>query len=125
MNNPQPGWLTTRPVAEVAAAILPLFSYPASQKEDSAIACITSWCKTGEYKKAFGSRSKSRFEDPETRAVAEAIRALERAGLIMRDVPAGNDVTRVDVGMTRLGRDAIATNSVRRHLGLRDAPPTA
>ena len=124
MNNPQPGWLTTRPVAEVAAAILPLFSYPASQKEVSAIACITSWCKTGEYKKAFGSRSKSRFEDPETRAVAEAIRALERAGLIMRDV-SGGDVTHVDVGMTRLGRDAIATNSVRRHLGLRDAPPTA
>jgi len=124
MNSPQPGWLTTWPVAEVAAAILPLFSCPASQKEDSAIACITSWCKTGEYKKAFGSRSKSRFEDPETRAVAEAIRALERAGLIMRDV-SGGDVTHVDVGMTRLGRDAIATNSVRRHLGLRDAPPTA
>ena len=124
MNNPQPGWLTTWPVAEVAAAILPLFSYPASQKEASAIASIISWSKTGEYKKPLGFRDKSRFEDPETRAVAEAIRALERAGLIMRDV-SGGDVTHVDVGMTRLGRDAIATNSVRRHLGLRDAPPTA
>ena len=125
MNNPRPGWHTTWPVAEVAAAILPLFSYPSSQKEDAAIACIISWCKTGEYKKPFGFRDKSRFEDPETRAIAEAMRALERAGLIMRDVAAGNDLTRVDVGMTRLGRDALATNSVRRHLGLLDAPPTS
>jgi hypothetical protein len=124
MNNPRPGWHTTWPVAEVAAAILPLFSYPSSQKEDSAIACIVSWCKTGEYKKPLALRDKSRFEDPDTRAIAEAIRALERAGLIMREVN-GGDVTWVDVGMTRLGRDALATNSVRRHLGLRDAPPTA
>ena len=123
MNNPQPGWLTTWPVAEVAAAILPLFSYPASQKEASAIASIISWSKTGEYKKPLGFRDKSRFEDPDYRAVAEAMHALDRAGLIMQ-VVSGGDFTSVEVGMTRLGRDALATNSVRRHLGLGDTRPT-
>ena len=123
MNNPQSAWWVTWPVAEVAVAILPLFSYPSSQKEHSALPCIVSWCKTGQYRKPPGFRDKSRFEGPDTRAVAEAIQALERAGLIMR-VVSGGDFAAVEVGMTRLGRDALATNSVRRHLGLRDTPPT-
>jgi hypothetical protein len=39
MNNPQSAWWVTWPVAEVAVAILPLFSYPSSQKEHSALPC--------------------------------------------------------------------------------------
>jgi hypothetical protein len=88
---------------------------------------ILSWCQTGSYReprlggRGLGTR---RFEDPDIRAVAEAIQFLERAGLVMRDL-SGGDVTWVEVGLTRLGRDALATNSVRRHLRLSDTPPMA
>jgi len=121
MTSNQPWWLAW-PTAEVAAAILPLFSYPSSEKEHPALASIVSWCKTGQYRKPV--KIGDVFKDPDTRAIAEAMRVLEHANLVMRDV-SGGDVTWVSVGLTRLGRDAIATNTVRQHLGLGDTPPTA
>jgi hypothetical protein len=49
MNYPQPWWLTW-PVAEVAAAILPLFAHPPLSPQGSEalnIHNIVVWCKTG------------------------------------------------------------------------------
>jgi len=62
-----------------------------------------------------------RFADPDCGAVAEAIQALEHAGLLMRTVT--GDYAHSDFGLTRLGRRALATDTVRQHLGLSDAPP--
>jgi hypothetical protein len=107
--------------------------------EEGAMASILSWCKTGSYRqphtvgKLLFARG-DRFEDPNTGAIAEAIQVLEHAGLLMRGVverarPVGFftssqvRVTTVDLGLTRLGRHALQTNTVRQHLGLSDAPP--
>jgi hypothetical protein len=60
------------------------------------------------------------FEDPDVRAVAEAIQVLEHSRLLMR-----SPGDRAHVGLTRLGMHALATNTVRQHLGLGDAQPTA
>jgi hypothetical protein len=121
MISDQPWWLT-RPVAEVAAAILPLFSSAPSQNEADAVGRIVSSLKTGKWRAPVLGRS--RFEDPDYRAVAEAIQALEHAGLLMR-VVSGHDLVSVTVGLTRLGWHALQTNTVRKHLGLGEAPPTA
>jgi hypothetical protein len=61
------------------------------------------------------------FTDPDCGVVAEAIQALEHAGLLMRAV--SGDTAEFDVGLTRLGRRALATDTVRQHLGLSDTPP--
>jgi hypothetical protein len=120
MNEPQPWWLTW-PVAEVAAAILPLFSQSASQDEKSARGAIVNWCKTGSYKAtAYGSNTDP-FKDPDHYAVTEAMQVLEHAGLVVY----GNYRDFTYVGLTRLGKHALQTNTVRQHLGLSDAPPTA
>jgi hypothetical protein len=59
------------------------------------------------------------FERPDQRAVAEAMQVLEHACLLIRT----ND-EKGYVGLTRLGYHALATNTVRQHLGLSDATPT-
>jgi hypothetical protein len=129
MNNPQPWWLTWPP-AEVAAAILPLFSSSEVQDERSAMASIVSWCKTGRYRASVFS-NRSRFADPDTRAVAEAIQVLERAGLLMRGLVepvgfgSGNAIAIFELGLTRLGMHTLHTNTVRQHLGLSGTPPTS
>jgi hypothetical protein len=66
--------------------------------------------------------AKPRFEDADVRAVAEAIQVLEHARLIMR---ADQGEKQSALGLTRLGMHAVKTNTVRQHLGLGDAPPTA
>jgi hypothetical protein len=60
------------------------------------------------------------FDDPDCAAIAEALQVLEHAGLLMER---SGEYT--FVGLTRLGRHALQTNTVRQHLGLSDAPPTA
>jgi hypothetical protein len=88
MNNPEPWWLTW-PVAEVAATILPVFSYFVRRSDIGAMNIIVNWRKTG---------------------------AVDRPS----SPTAGSEV-----GLTRLGMQALQTNTVRQHLGLSDAPPTA
>jgi hypothetical protein len=63
----------------------------------------------------------SRFKDPDMRAFAEAIQVLEQAQLLLR----GDEERDSLLGLTRLGMHALATNTVRQHLGLSDTPPTA
>jgi hypothetical protein len=128
MNNPQPWWLTWPP-AEVAAAIVPLFASAAHASEDDAMNGVVSWFKTGN---PIGGVAKSPswfgtscpyFENPDYRAVAEAMQVLEREGLLMRALCV-RDYSFFYVGLTRLGRQALQTNTVRQHLGLSDTPPT-
>jgi hypothetical protein len=140
MTSNQPWWLTMPP-AELAARILSYFSYQ-PQEEQSAIDRIAAWCETGSY---VGNRSwlrgssktdwsgvqsgQEQFEDPAMRAVAEAIQVLEHEGLLMRSSRIKNSGGHIFggswVGLTRLGGHALQTNTVRQHLGLSDAPPTA
>jgi hypothetical protein len=120
MNNPQPWWLTW-PVAEVAAAILPLFAAQPPKTERSVMNGIVVWCKTGQYHPG-GSIADARvpFSDPDLRAITEATQVLEQARLLMRTFKEDSYI-----GLTRLGRHALQTNTVRQNLGLSDAPPTA
>lgn len=121
MTNPTPWWLAW-PVGEVAAAILPLFANSEEQWEREARGCIVTWCKTGVYK--YGIRDLNRshpFRDPDARAVNEAMQVLVNAGLLVR----GEHGDRTYIGLTRLGWQALQSNTVRRHLGLGDATPTA
>jgi hypothetical protein len=117
VNAPQPWWVT-QPVAEVAAAILPLFT-PSATSEHHAVKAIVGWLRTGTYKApmaAGGARQlTAMFEEPDHRSVAEAIQALEHAALIMRviDTAGGSNV-----GLTRRGMHALATGTARHHLGL-------
>ena len=122
MNNPQPWWLTW-PVAEVAVAILPCFSYQPHQDQRIAMYSVLNWCKTGSISSKGYSVSplSGPFEHPDFRAIAEAIQVLEHTGLLMRTF--GGDWS--NLGLTRLGMHALQTNTVRQHLGLSDAPPTA
>ena len=123
------------PPVELAARILPWFS---SQRpsgvvrrgarpkrdgqdvhalEEVAYKSIAAWLKTGSDLVAGITEHDERpFKDPDFRAVAEAIQALEHASLLMK--ASGN------VGLTRLGMHALRTNTVRQHLGLGDAPPS-
>ena len=116
------------PVAEVAATILPYFSSGSHVEEDRALNDILSWLMTGEYRQGFlrlmGGAIENQFQNPNICAVGEAMQVLEHAGLIRR-VISGWDNTYVYVGLTRLGMHALQTNTVRQHLGLGDAPPTA
>jgi hypothetical protein len=61
------------------------------------------------------------FEDPDLCAIAEAMQVLEHASLL-RELADGEQGF---VGLTRLGMQALQTNTVRQHLGLSDTPPTA
>jgi hypothetical protein len=136
MTSNHPWWLAMPP-AELAATILPLFGQ--THEEHTAISNIVTWCKTGSYGR-HGRMSlvlrtgREPFEDPDMRAIAEAIQVLEHAGLLMRSsrsttrrlrplapspIGGGNYV-----GLTRLGRHALQTNTVRQHLGLSHTPPT-
>jgi hypothetical protein len=120
MNNPQPWWLTW-PVAEVAEAILPVFSHSAYKCEVRWQSFIVNWFKTGSYsEEGYNQPGVQPFRDPDYAAVAEATQALEHAGLLLRTI-AGPCY----LGLTRLGRHALQTNTVRQHLGLGEAPPTA
>jgi hypothetical protein len=124
MTNPQPWWLTWPP-AEVAAAILPLFSSATHLREGPALKAIASWFTTGSYREPFVSATQPGapyFENPDIRAAAEAIQVLEHAGLIMRITPASESGPYI--GLTRRGYHALQTNTVRQYLGLSDAPPT-
>jgi hypothetical protein len=79
----QPWWLTVPPV-ELAATIRPYFSSSSSQGEADAVGRIVSTLKSGKGRAPLLGRS--RFEDPDYRAVAEAIQVLEHARLLMRVV---------------------------------------
>ena len=121
MTSDQPWWLTW-PVAEVAAAILPLFSYSTHQPASRVPRAIVDWCKTGEYREQVGHTASDlslTFEDPNFQAIAEAIQVLQQAGLLIQSW--GQEFSYV--GLTRRGRQALQTNTVRQHLGLSD-PPT-
>jgi hypothetical protein len=118
MTSDQPWWLTMPP-AEVAATILPLFASATHSPAGGVLKAIVKWCNTGNYRppRGFSSSNDSlAFDDPDCGAIAEAIQILEHAGLLMEK---GGDYT--SVGLTRLGRHALATNTVRQHLGLGDA----
>jgi hypothetical protein len=112
------------PAAEVAAAILPLFSSDAATREVWAMAGIVAWFRTGSYsfRRTGGSPGEQQFEDPDFRAAAEAIQVLEHAGLLMRSQ--GGQYA-LYLGLTRLGWHALQTNTVRQHLGLGDATSTS
>jgi hypothetical protein len=123
MTSNQPWWLTWPP-AEVAATILPLFSYSAHRPYRDAMNSAVNWCRTGSNstKGHLGKSGLSApFEDPDFRAIAEAMQVLEHAGLLMRTFASESSA----IGLTRLGRDALVTDTVRQHLGLGDAPPRA
>ena len=117
MNEPQPWWLTW-PVAEVAATILPLFSSSDCLSTANVIKAIVGWCKTGEYRdpRFTAAHPLQSFRDPDSGAVGEAIQVLEHAGLL-------REAEGEFVGLTRLGRHALQTNTVRQHLGLGDTRP--
>jgi hypothetical protein len=119
MNNPQPWWLTW-PVAEVAAAILPWFASSPPEYEGFAMKRIVRWMMTGSAGDRRGAsfRASEPFDNPDVRAVAEAIQVLEHSRLLMR-----SPGDQAHVGLTRLGMHALQTNTVRQHLGLSDAPP--
>jgi len=111
------------PVAELAAVILPWFGSGRPVNEQSAMMKIAGWLTTGSDRElAVGRSAQMVFDNPDLRAVAEAMQVLQRACLLMRH--AGNaDFTHV--GLTRLGMQALQTNTVRQHLGLGDAPPVS
>jgi hypothetical protein len=62
------------------------------------------------------------FDKPDVRAVAEAIQ-VPHSHVCLCEVQ--GDPVRNLVGITRLGMHALATNTVRQHLRLGDATPTA
>jgi hypothetical protein len=128
MTSDQPWWLTMPP-AEVAAAILPQFSNQSFEDEQRAIQRVASWCKSGvRTQRLWRGTGSEQFEDPDCRAVAEAIQVLEHAGLLMRGSRTALAGTRAGggsyVGLTRLGWHALQTNTARQHIGLGDATPT-
>jgi hypothetical protein len=116
MPNADPWWLNW-PVEEVAAAILPLFAAVPPKTERSVMNGIVLWCKTGQYRPG-GSIADARdpFGDPDLRAITEATQLLEQARLVMRTFKEDSYI-----GLTRLGMQALQTNTVRQHLGLCDA----
>jgi hypothetical protein len=122
MTTNQPWWLRMPPV-ELAATVLPLFSYSSRPPvpEWGALAAIAAWCRTGSYHEPQGSPGGvcfEQFRDPDLGGVAEAIQVLEHAGLLLRS---GGEPPYV--GLTRMGWHALRTNTVRQLLGLGDAPP--
>ncbi len=125
MTSSQPWWLTW-PVAEVAAAILPVFSHPQFSPSKSELYVrddIVAWCKTGQFteRKVGIHRWADPYADPDYRAINEAIQVLEQTRLIVRSHKSSEGTP--SLGLTRLGMHALQTNTVRQHLGLSDAPP--
>jgi hypothetical protein len=114
MTSNQPWWLTMPPV-ELAAVILPLFPSP-RQAEGWVTASIANWFTTGEY----CVHRYPRPDDPDCVVIEEAIQVLEHALLVIRHLDVG-DYSSFQIGLTRLGAHAVATNTVRQHLGLNDA----
>jgi hypothetical protein len=129
MTSSQPWWLTW-PVAEVAASILPYFSHFPHVSDRRAMKEVVSLWRTGSYpdresvlgfKIVATAGTFDQFTDPDCGAVAEAIQALEHAGLLMRAV--SGDYADSDVGLTRLGQHALATDTVRQHSELATRVP--
>ena len=117
MTNPPPWWLTW-PVDEVAAAILPWFASSAPEYEGFALKHIVMWMSGSGGPVSYSPDAP--FKDPDVGAVNEAMQVLEHARLLMR-----SPGERGHIGLTRLGMQALQTNTVRQHLGLTDPPPTA
>ncbi|OBK52829.1 hypothetical protein [Mycobacterium sp. 1081908.1] len=117
MNDPRPWWLTWQ-VAEVAAAILPWFGANPPEYEGFVMRQIVQWIQ-GAKNRPVMYKPTDPFTDPDIGAVAEAIQVLEHAGLLMR-----SPGERGHVGLTRRGKHALETRTVRRHLGLEAAAPT-
>src|SRR5690348_8230919 len=118
----QPWWLSA-PVAELAAVILPMFGQSSFDSERAAMTDVVSWLRTGaRTPRGIFAAASSRgdvFQNPDLRAVAEAMQLLERSGLLLRVlVPSSH--SSFDVGLTRLGWQAVQTGTVRQHLGLGD-----
>jgi hypothetical protein len=110
------------PPVELAAAILPWFSSRAPTTEAQTVTGIVQWLTTGSDRGSLfvSWTNKGAFENPDLRAVAEAIQVLERACLLMRSE------THADyslIGLTRLGWHALQTSTVRQNLGLSHAAP--
>jgi hypothetical protein len=125
MTSDQPWWLTW-PVAEVAAAILPVFSHPQFSPSKSELYVrddIVAWCKTGRFtERKFGIHLwADPYADPDYRAINEAIQVLEQTRLMVRSHKSSEGAS--SLGLTRLGMHALQTNTVRQHLGFADSPP--
>jgi hypothetical protein len=126
MTNAQPWWLTMSP-EELAVHVLPFLSTAPYCNETMAMRDIVSYWWTGAPAgppKMFSViNSHDRSQNPDIRAVAEAVQVLEHARLIMRLV--SGDYSDNDIGLTRLGMHALSTNTVRQHVGLGDPEPKA
>jgi hypothetical protein len=127
MTSNQPWWLKMPP-AELAATILPLLATSSHLGEHEAMSRIVGWFRTGspiaaEFPSRLGPGFCAEFDDPDYRAAAEAMQVLESTRLLVRAVEI-RSFTHVYVGLTRLGRHALQTNTVRQHLGLGEATPT-
>ena len=120
------------PPAEVAAKILPYFSSANLAPEEPTVRDIADWMSQ---RKSNGLFLPLKDYRPEDFAVIEAIQLLEHRCLIVRvfkETPTGKSATfrlafgrpvRSSLALTRLGRHALQTNTVRQHLGLNDTPP--
>ncbi|OBC00433.1 hypothetical protein A5784_20650 [Mycobacterium sp. 852013-50091_SCH5140682] len=124
MTGSSPWWIAIAP-EELAATILPLFSYPHMSPhvhEGFAIFNIAGWCRTGLWAEPkFIYRQGNPYTDPDLRPIAEAIQVLEQSRLLMRFVAGDSTTISVPVlGLTRRGMYALESNTVRPHLGLRE-----
>jgi hypothetical protein len=123
MTGSPPWWISISP-EELAATILPLFSYPQLSPhvyEGFAIYNIAVWCRTGRWAEPkFIYRQGNPYTDPDLRPIAEAIQVLEQHRLLMRFVAGDSATVSVPVlGLTRRGMHALEANTVRQHIGLR------
>lgn len=127
MTGSSPWWISISS-EELAATILPLFSYPQMSPhvhEGFAIYNVAGWCRTGKWAEpTFTYRQGNPYTDPDLRPVAEAIQVLEQSRLLMRFVAGDSTTVTVPVlGLTRRGMHALKSDTVWRYLGL-DEPPT-
>lgn len=104
---------------------MPLFSYSPHIEERAAMSRIVSWFRTGGLTgSTFPTRWRggfcAEFDDPDYRAAAEAMQVLESTRLLLRALKV-SEYSEFKVGLTRLGWNALQTNTVREHLGLGQA----
>jgi hypothetical protein len=122
MDSPQAPWIDM-PTAELAAVILPWFESQPPQ-DDFVTKTIAKWLYRGSTPKGFRAAlwsPKEPFQKPDIGAVAEALQLLEHAGLLLRSHGSDGGY----VGLSRLGRHALATDAVRQYLRLSGGtPPT-